>query len=184
MLSKKGGLLVQVLVVLIVIILTSGLILYLVSSGVLTPDPARAEVDILNAEFIPLERTGTLTIKEFDMCEFVDEELNCFHKTSEFQRGTNIYLRALVESTVFGGQLSVGRNYRVVDSQGKVILELEDTNQRDFDYDLEGTKENLAFSDTLFFEDEVPAGDYELQLIVENQLTMKQATLTRGFRLI
>ncbi|MAG60540.1 hypothetical protein CL619_02020, partial [archaeon] len=64
--NKKGKIVVTVLVVLGVILLTSAGMLMLIKTGMLSVKTSSESV--LNTEYIPYQRTGSLAIKDFKFC--------------------------------------------------------------------------------------------------------------------
>src|SRR3989338_8011966 len=97
---NNRGSVMEVLVLMIVVVLTSGVILLLVNTGVITVK-AQSNEPILNTEFIPLCREGSLVIKDFKFCENVDEFYNCENPKESFARGDKIYFRFVVESRFY-----------------------------------------------------------------------------------
>src|SRR3989344_2235337 len=127
---KKGGIVTQILVMLILVIITTAVILYLVQTGIISPKPAGEEVDILNANFIPIGNDGVLVIKQLDLCRAVDDQLNCYVKTETFSIRDPLYIRALVTSTAVNSKLSLVRAYKITDFSGNVVLKLDQENER------------------------------------------------------
>mgnify|MGYP005672969413 CR=1 FL=1 len=74
--NNKGKVIVELLVMLVVIVITSALILYLVQSGTISVKAENNQVSILNTEFIPMGREGYLAIKDFKFCNFDNYFIN------------------------------------------------------------------------------------------------------------
>lgn len=177
---KKGGIVTQILVMLIIVIITTAVILYLVQAGIISPKPAGEEVNILNANFIPISNEGVLVIKQLDLCRAVDDQLNCYVKSETFSIGDPIYIRALVVSTAVNSKLSLVRSYKITDPSGNIILTLDQENERTLETTLSETREeSLAFSDALFFNKDLNPGEYILELVVSNPELQKKTTLVR-----
>ena len=71
--NKRGKVITEILVMMIVIMLTSAIILFLVQSGLITVKAEGEQAPVLNTEFIPLGREGYLAVKDFKFCIYVDE---------------------------------------------------------------------------------------------------------------
>lgn len=177
---KKGGIVTRILVILIIVIITTAVILYLVQAGIISPKPAGEEVDILNANFIPISNEGVLVIKQLDLCRAVDDQLNCYVKSETFSINDPVYIRALVVSTAVSGKLKLTRSYKMTDSSGNVILTLDQENERVMETPLsENKEESLAFSDAIFFNSDLNPGEYNLELVVTNPDLQKKTTIVR-----
>jgi hypothetical protein len=179
---NKKGLLTGVLLVLVIIVVTSAVILLLVKTGTIEVKEVSSE-PILNAEFLPVGRVGSLAITEFRFCSFIDEDLNCFSDRERFYLVENVYVRFVVETSTYNGDVLLVRNYRIKDPSGKVVLELDQSN--DYDFEMAGGEkiEPIVFAD-FFVMDHSSLGEYTLEVIVINPLLDKTITVTRKFELV
>src|SRR3989344_3324579 len=118
---NNRGSVMEVLVLMIVVVLTSGVILLLVNTGIITVK-AQSNEPILNTEFIPLGREGSLVIKEFKFCENVDESYNCINEKNSFNLGDEVHFVFKVESSTYNRDILLVENYQLVDPAGKVLL--------------------------------------------------------------
>src|SRR3989338_7668727 len=82
--NRKGRIEVEVFVVLITIVITSAIILLLVKSGTLKVKDDVMPEPVLNAEFLPVGKEGSIAVKDVALCNYVDESLNCLSRQSEF----------------------------------------------------------------------------------------------------
>ncbi|MBI2572965.1 hypothetical protein HYV86_03850 [Candidatus Woesearchaeota archaeon] len=183
MISNKGSVLVQVAVIAIVAAITTGIMLLLIYVGAFEESSDQAQqVSLLNTEFIPLGRGGDLQIRQFDFCKYVDVKFNCYQKTDVFAKGDEIYLRFLVQSSTYDNQIMLVRNYRIVNPQGNIILNLEEKNSYLLEH--ESTKENepAAFADYFTLGDNPDLGEYQVEIMVENPLLDKRISLVKRFR--
>lgn len=179
--NKKAGIAVQVLVIMIVVILTSALIFSLVKFGVISVSQEYSQEDVLNAEFLPYGREGSLVIKDFKFCDYVDESYICLGEQSQFNVGSEIYFVFLVETSTYNRQIMLLENYRIKSPGGKVILDVDQ--KKDFNFEAESQKEKelVAFRDSFTILPGQELGEYTLELVVENPLLDKKTTMMRGF---
>ncbi len=180
MTSTKGTIAVQVVIILLVAALTSGIMLLLVHLGVLSSDSGN-EVDVLNAQFVPLERSGDVQVRQVDFCKYVDTQFACYQKSDTFAVGEDVYLRFLVESSTFQGQIMLMRNYRIVDPAGDIIMDLEQQNSYIFEQQSGKDSESVAFADYFSLGDSPAVGEYQVEILIENPLLDKRVTLVKRF---
>lgn len=181
MINSKGSVWLQVIVIVGVAALTTAIMLLLIHFDVLSPQAQEQQVNVLNAEFIPLERTGDLQIRQVDLCNYVDTKFNCYNKTELFQRDDNIYLRFLVESSVYQGEIMIARNYRVINPEGNIILDLEQQNSYTFRQESPKESQAVAFADYFTLGNNPQIGQYQIEIIVENPLLNKKVTIIKRF---
>ena len=171
------------MVMLIVAVLTSALILSLVHFGVLSVRAESEEVSILNTEFIPFGREGYLTVKEFDFCSSVDDKYNCLEPKEEFGYNQPINFRFVVESSSSNGEIMLIENYRLIDPNGNVLLDVDEKSNYNLDLKSSGDTELIYFKDYFVVNFGAPAGEYTLELLIENPLLTKNAALVKKVRI-
>ena len=171
----------QLLMLIITVAFTSALILSLVQLGLITvrADGNAEEVPILNAEFLPVGREGTLAVKEFQFCRFVDEQYNCLDPKENFVLGEEVHFRFVVETSTFNGEVMLVENYRLLDPQGKVILDVDEKNNFHFDITSKEKKELITFKDYFIAGYELVEGPYTLELHLENPLMGKNIKVNK-----
>ncbi|NQV91706.1 hypothetical protein HQ489_04490 [Candidatus Woesearchaeota archaeon] len=177
MLDKEGKIAVQLLTFLVVAVLSSAIMLTLVQTGVLSVR-ADNQPSLLDAEFIPVGRQGTLAIRSFDFCRSVDEKLNCVGKTEDFNINQEVHFRFVVETTTSYGQIQLVENYRIKDANGNIILNAN--TEDDFYFDLQTDQKQELVTIAEYFLISNP-GDYTLELIIKNPYLGKETTLTERF---
>ena len=178
MISNKGSVLVQVTVIVLVAALTTLVMLLLMNLGVFEEQPENEQVSLLNTQFIPLERGGDLQIRQIDFCKRVDTEFNCYTKTTSFVKGEDVYIRFLVETSAYQGQVLLVRNYRIVDPLGNVIQDLEQQNAYVYE-EATPNQRSVAFADKLtFFADDL-VGEYAIEMVVESPLLDKRVAIVK-----
>ncbi|HLC88986.1 MAG TPA: hypothetical protein VJG49_03040, partial [Candidatus Nanoarchaeia archaeon] len=158
-------------------------ILFLVKSGVIKTKSSSEEINVLNTEFLPMGRGGTLVLKQFQFCVNVDKSLNCLNEINSFERGENVYIRFVVESSIYNGEVLIVRNYRMKNPEGEVILEVDETNNYNFAAKSNRETEKITVADYIPTMDNSPEGEYTLDLIVENPLLNKKVTTSNQFLL-
>jgi len=178
--NRKGKLAMEVLVILIVVVVTSGVMFSLVRAGVLEVKP-EGEASVLDTEFIPMGRGGYLGIEDFKFCEGVDVDYQCLGEKKAFEKPSLVFFRFTVKSTTVRGEVILVENYRLKDKEGKVLLEAEEKDN--FYYKVKSDKEvqEIYFKDYLVIEKGDEAGKYTLELILENPLLNKKVTLVKEF---
>lgn len=181
--NNKGKIALEILIVLVIIVLTSGVTLALVNLGILEPKAGGGEVSLLNADFIPVGREGYLAVKEFKFCGEVDERYNCAEEKETFNLGEEVHFRFGVESSTSGGEVMLVENYRIKGPSGKVLLEVDEKNNFYFEVKSKERKEVIAFKDYFRVGFDMPKGEYVLELVMENPLLNKKATLVKRFEM-
>lgn len=181
---KRGRIEIELFMVLITIVVTSAVILLLVKFGTIEVREETVAEPILNAEFLPAGREGFLTVKDFAFCSYVDENLNCVEEREEFGKTENVYVWFVVESSVTDEQVLLLRNYKMSDPLGEVVLQAEQKNAYNFGLSSGRETEKVVFGEFFVLGEDAAAGEYALDVIVENPLLGKKITLTRRFMLV
>lgn len=171
----------EFLIMMIMVVLTSFIILLLVRYDVLQVKERNEEVQVLNMEFIPYEREGTLVIKEFNFCAQVDEQFNCLEPKETFASGEEVHFFFAVQSSTSQGQIMVVENYRLKDPEGKVVLALDAENNFNFALKSTEKEELVKLKDFFIINEGSELGEYTLDLVLENPLLNKKVTLTKSF---
>lgn len=177
--NTRGNIAIQLLVLLVTVAVTSGIILWLVQSGIVTVNSESDDVSVLNAEFIPVSRDGTLVVKEFQWCRDVDEQYNCQEEINQFRMGEKINFRFTVESSTSQGEIMLLENYRLKDPAGNIVLDVDQHNNYGFGVESNQKKDTVAFRDYFIIYPGSPSGAYTLELIIENPLLNKKITITQ-----
>ena len=177
--DQQGSVVIQTLAFLVVIVLSSAGVLLLINFGILTPKYNQDE--ILLSEFIPLGRSGNLQITEFNFCSLVDSNFNCISPKQEFLPGEEVHFNFVVESSTSNGQIMLVENYRLINPENKVLLEVDEKNN--FHFDLESSRESevITLKDYFILGNEEKEGQYTLELLIENPLINKKITLSQSF---
>jgi len=181
MLNERGGIAIEVLVMLIVVVVTSAIVLVLVQTGTIAVKAESQDVSLLNTEFIPHGRAGSLVIKEFQFCSFIDEQYNCEFATNDFILGDEVHFLFTVESSVHDGNVMLVENYRVRGPHGNLLLDVDEKNNFHFDLISNDKKELITIADYFTVGGDLEAGEYTLELVLENPLLDKRATLSKTF---
>lgn len=168
-----------VLIVLVAALLVGALLLLLFGTGVFSSSDN--DEPILNTEFLPVGRGGTLVVKEFVFCSFVDERFNCFEKRDTFSLGDEVHFRFVIESSSYEGQLLLVENYRVKKPDGAILLDVEEKNNFHVSRESSSEVETTVFKDYFVLGTSEPEGDYTLELLLENPLLGKKVLLTKHF---
>lgn len=177
--SRTGNIAIQVLLLVIVVAVTSAVVLVLVQTGIISINADEEEVSLLDTEFIPVSREGTMTIKEFQFCQMVDEQYTCQEERDHFNIGEEVHFRFLAESSTYNGEVMLVENYRLKDPRGNVILDVDEKNNYQFDLQSRQKKESIAFKDYFVLYQGAALGEYTLELMLENPLLSKKTTLTQ-----
>ena len=179
--NKKASAIVEIFIILVVIVLTSALVLFLVKTGILTIKNQANQPPILNTEFIPYAREGTLTISEFAFCSYVNEQYQCLDPKNHFTIGEDAYFRYTIDTTPYYGDVMIIENYRLISASNKVMLDVD--LKKNFQYDSSSDQqiESIFFKDYFTVGKGIPSGEYTLELHIENPLLNKKTTLTKTF---
>ncbi|GEM_PF-961751 len=179
--NKSGKVVTEILVMMMVIVLTSAIILFLVQSGLITVKAEGEQAPILNTEFIPLGREGYLAVKEFKFCIYVDDNYNCLLEKDSFFQEDEVHFFFVVESTTANGEIMLIENYRLKDPSGKVLVDIDAKNNYHFEMSSKDKQETVSFKDYFTLADNSEPGEYTLELVLENPLLNKKATLSKTF---
>ena len=185
--NKKGRVALGILAVLILVVLTSGVILFLLSLGIITVDESSSSEPILNAEFIPVnreDRPSFFAVKGFNFCSQVDERYRCLDAKEEFTAGSQVHFLFVIESSTYNGEVSLIENYRLKSPDGDTILDINEKDNFNFNTHSSQNSELVALKDFFIIDSLAPLGEYELKLIIQNPLLEKSLTLTKTFEVI
>tara|TARA_Y100000310_G_C20693853_1_gene824113 strand:- start:92 stop:637 length:546 start_codon:yes stop_codon:yes gene_type:complete len=179
--NKKGKIVVTVLVVLGVILLTSAGMLMLIKTGMLSVKTSSESV--LNTEYIPYQRTGSLAIKDFKFCLWVDETFDCVGEKKIFVLGDEVHFRFVVESSVYQRQIRFIENYQVKGPSGKILLSFDPKNNYYFKMSSAKKMEKVSFRDFFTVGHDMPIGNYTLELLITNSLLNKKTQVVKTFEM-
>ena len=174
----------EILVMLIVVVITSAIILLLVQTGTITVEAENEQVSVLNANFIPVTREGYLTIKDFKFCDFIDFDYNCMNEIETFDLGSEIHFIFTVESSTYNGDIMLVENYRIKGPTGEMLLEVDVSNNFNFDLSSNKETEDVTFKDFFIVNQGLPEGEYTMELFIENPLLTKKTTLVKKFQVV
>ena len=182
--NRKGKIAIEILIMLVTIVLTSAIIFILIQADVLNVKESNSEVSVLNTEFIPMGREGYLAIRELFFCDFIDESYQCISPGNNFELGNAVHFMFVVESSTYNGDIKLIKNYRIKGPSGELLLDVDEKNNFHFDISSEETTEQVTFKDYFFIGEELPVGQYSLELVIENPLLDKRTTLIKNFDVI
>lgn len=178
--TKASGIL-ELIIFLIIVVVTSALILLMVKFNVITVKTEGSSEPILNTEFIPYAREGIVVIKEFQFCGSVDEFYSCVQPDDSFNFDEQVHYRFGVETSPYNGELMLVKNYRVKGPSGEVLLDVGEQQRYQLDLQSREKTETILFKDYFIVGSGLPGGEYTLELVVENPLLTKMSTLTKRF---
>ncbi len=173
---------IELIILFIVVVVTSALVLFLVKTNVITVRSDVEQEPLLNAEFLPYGREGSLTIRDFHFCRNVDEQFQCVNPRTAFALDEPVHFRFTLETTPVNGEVMVIKNYRIKAPDQMVLLDVDDSTRLQFD--LQSNKENevVYFKDYFVMVSGSALGEYTLDLVVENPLLDKKTILSQKFR--
>lgn len=184
--SKKGGLAIESLVLLVTVLFTSAAVFYLVQSGIVSvegsSDTYAAQDMFLNVEFLPIAKGGTLAIQEFSLCYDEDvnfDKLSCKEDRELFFPGDEIHFTYQVISSSYLGTISLTENYRLLGPNGEIILDVAAVNDIEYEAIADENVEAVKFRDYFVLGEDEPVGEYTLELIITNTLINKEAILRK-----
>lgn len=179
--KKNGKIAIEILIMLVTVVVTSGIIFLLIQGGAIKVKSDNSQVNVLNTEFIPMGREGYLAIRDFTFCQYIDETYQCVGPGNNFDLGGDVYFRFVVESSVYNGNINLIKNYRITGPDGTVLLDVDEKNNFDFAQKSDEDKEFITFKDYFFVGEDLQEGEYTLDLIVENPLLNKKSTFSQKF---
>ena len=92
-----------------------------------------------------------------------------------------VHFKFVVESSTYNGEIMLTENYKLIDPDEKILLEVDESENFHFQKKSKETKELITFKDFLIIGEDLPTGEYTLNLVVENPLINKKTTLTKRF---
>jgi hypothetical protein len=179
--NRKANAVLETMLLLVAVIVTSGVVLLLVQTGVLEVRADTVQPNVLNTEFIPLGREGFLALKEFKFCQYVNNDFVCVNEGNFFVRGSDIYVLFLMESSPYNGEVMLVRNYQIKNSNGEIVLNLDEKNNYDFEQFSKKEKESVAFADYFGTDASDEVGEYTLDVMIENPLLNKRLVVSKKF---
>jgi hypothetical protein len=177
-LTKKGSV-TEIMIMLVLIVITSAVILLLVNYGVLDVK-ADSNEQVLNTEFLPMEENKIFTINDLKLCQFIDPNNVCINPTTEFDKGTALFVAFNLESSPYNNQIEVLRNYRIIGPGDKVVLDIIEENNEIKTIESNVVKE-MFFGNYFMINDDFVSGDYTLEIYVKNDLINKQLVRRKSF---
>ena len=181
MMNKKGEFAKEALLMLVTIVITSALVFSLVQFGLVNVDEQASNDDFLNTEFVPYNRGGELTIRDFRFCSKTNAASGCVIEQNIFQLGEEVHFFFDAATTVYGGDLVLAENYRLINPSGKVLLEINENEDFVFEKRSAESREAIHFTDFFYLGENELVGVYTIELVVRNPITSKEATLTKQF---
>jgi len=179
---KKANLAVEILVMMIIIVLITASILYLVKSGVIEVDDDGPKESILNLEFIPISKINLLSIENFQFCDYILEG-KCY-ANNQFYLPSEVYFVFSVKTDVHNGKIKLIENYRIKNSQGEVILEVDAADNFHFDLSSGAASENVFFTDFFSLSEDLEPGTYTLDLVIQDAISSKKVTSSKNFEIL
>lgn len=177
--DKRGNVAIKVLLILILIVIVSGITLTLVKVGVLAPGANQGEV--LNTEFLPVGRDGSISITSFDFCRSVSLSYDCIQPTKIFAPEQQVHFRFVVESTVYEELIHLVESYQVRDPSGVVVLSTTTREALRVEGQSQDSVEQVSFRDYFVIGSDAVAGEYTLELTLENPLFGKEVSKIMRF---
>ncbi len=178
---KSGKIDLEILLLMIVIVVTSAAILFLVSSGLIQVKGNVQAEPILNAEFIPLGKPGYLALGKFEFCSFVDENFECLEEKNQFEPSEDVFVRFVVESSTYNGEVALVRNYQITNPLGEIVFEADQKNNYFFEINSPREYEPVVFADYFVLGADAVPGEYTLKVIIKNPLLEKEITVKKKF---
>ncbi len=176
---KQGKLEYELFVMLITIVATSAVIFTLVRADIIQIKPSSQEVNLLNVDFLPYPKEGTLLVKDFQFCEDVDERFECVEPKEQFKRGEEVHFRFVVETGSINRRVQLLQNYRIKGPDGTVLLEIDDNRNLLYDQETAKETEKIYFKDSFITENSDPLGTYTVEIVIYNSLFDKRVTLKK-----
>jgi hypothetical protein len=75
-------------------------------------------------------------------------------------------------------------NYRIKGPTGELLLEVDESNNFNFDLTSNKETEDVTFKDFFIVNQGLPEGQYTMELFIENPLLTKKTTLVKKFQVV
>ena len=185
---RKGGLAIESLLLLVVVLFTSAAVFYLVQTGIVSVegsdsgslDANSLENQFLNVEFLPIAKGGTLALQEFSLCytgDISSDGLSCIVQRELFFAGDEVHFSYEVISSSYLGEIELTENYRLIGPNGEIILDVAEISDIEYEARADEEVELVYFHDYFILGDSAEPGEYTLELIITNTLINKEAVL-------
>jgi hypothetical protein len=178
---KKANLAVEILVIMVLVVLTVAFSLYLVKTGIIEVDSGPKE-SMLNLEFIPISKINLLSIENFQFCDYILGG-KCY-ANNQFYLPSEVYFVFSVKTDVHNGKIKLIENYRIKNSQGEVILEVDAADNFHFDLSSGAASENVFFTDFFSLSEDLEPGTYTLDLVIQDAISSKKVTSSKNFEIL
>ena len=181
--NKKGEIAKEALIMLVTVVFTSAIVFGLVKTGFVEVSENSGE-SMLNTEFIPYERSGEVTIKNFRFCDSIASISGCLDTKDIFRIGDEAHFFFEVDTSTFQGDVIIVENYRILGPVGQVLLEVDQKNDYYFTITSPKEKQTVYLRDYFVLEQGDPLGEYTLQLLITNPLLTKEVRLNKKIQVI
>jgi len=181
--GKKGGLAIESLAALVLVVFTSATVFFLVSSGMVAVEGstgdsgASGSESLLNVEFIPVSSGGVLVTQNLKFCGLEELDGVCTVDRDVFYLGEEVHFSFEVVSSAMNGRIELLENYQVYGPDGSLLLSVDDSDDVLYEARTEESLETVHFHDYFILGDESPIGDYTLELVMKNPLVSKESAL-------
>ena len=181
--NQRASVVIEIILFMVLVVVTSAVVLLLVRSGVIMVKAENEDISVLNAEFLPYERSGTVVMKEFEFCTAIDEQFHCITPTTHFTPGSEVHFLYRVDSSSWNGDIALVKNYRITGPDKVVLLDVDERNNYVYQEKSTEKVQTLTFKDYFMVSPLAPAGEYTLELVLSNPLLDKKVTVTKNLEI-
>ena len=178
--NKKAEFAWEVVLILVTIVLTSALVFTLVQAGVIEVEQ-NSNQEMLLMEFIPVFKEDKLVISKFRFCNYESSLEGCFNEQEIFKPGERVHFAFQVLTSVSDGNVYLVENYRLLDPNGEVLIEIREEYNREYQLNSESNEETVYYKDYFILGTNSLTGQYTLELLVKNSLSNKELVLIKKF---
>jgi len=179
--NRKGSIVIELLIILAVMAITSAVVLLLINSGVISLRTDYEPVQVLNTEFLPVGRAGHLAVREFSFCENIDRSYVCVNQKDRFNFGDEIHFKFVLETSTADGEVLIVKNYKIKGPNGALLLDADAKDNFYFEIRSKKERELITFKDFFILLGDGEKGEYVLELVLENPLIDKRTVLVERF---
>ena len=183
--GKKGGLAIESLAALVLVVFTAAGVFFLVSSGMLSVEGSTGSSgssvseSLLNVEFIPVSAGGVLVTENFKFCALENLDQICRSERDVFYLGEEVHFSFEVISSAMNGRIEVYETYQVYGPDGSLLLSVDDVDDIKYEVTTSESLESIFFHDYFVLGDESPIGEYTLELVMKNPLVSKESAVRK-----